>query len=117
MKPKNFAKWMLALKSNKYKQGKKYLHRDDTYCALGVLCDLSKEGEWVKDSISDGVYSYKVDKHNPVTFPPDEVMTWSGMRKEDADLLTAFVSQLNDKGKTFAEIAEALEAMYKVKNR
>lgn len=115
MKPNLFAKWMLALKSDKYQQGKKYMRKDDTYCALGVLCNLSKEGKWIEDERNKGVYYYKVEDEKAVSFPPGAVINWAGMKKENADLMTAFVSQLNDKGRSFKEIAAALEKMYKAK--
>ncbi len=39
-------KWIKALKSGKYKQGKNTLHKKignkDHYCCLGVLCDVLK---------------------------------------------------------------------------
>ena len=39
------AKWIEALRSGKYKQGRLALRtRDDHFCCLGVLCDIS--GVW-----------------------------------------------------------------------
>lgn len=40
--------WVKALRSGKYKQTTKTLknNEDDAYCCLGVLCDISKQGEW-----------------------------------------------------------------------
>ena len=34
------AKWIKALRSNKYEQGYKCLSRNNQYCCLGVLCEL-----------------------------------------------------------------------------
>lgn len=34
--------WIEALRSGKYKQGREYLCVDETYCCLGVLCDILK---------------------------------------------------------------------------
>lgn len=41
-------RWLTALRSGDYQQGRGRLktHRD-TYCCLGVLCDVSELGEWV----------------------------------------------------------------------
>lgn len=44
----NRKRWADALRSGKYKQGKKYLHRKDsqigdTFCCLGVACHLFKD--------------------------------------------------------------------------
>lgn len=36
--------WVEALRSGKYKQGRKALkNRDNEFCCLGVLCDISRE--------------------------------------------------------------------------
>ena len=44
--------WVEALRSGGYKQGRKRLRYGDTYCCLGVLCDLYRketgEGKWNK---------------------------------------------------------------------
>lgn len=50
-------KWIEALKSGEYRQGTDGLHIEDSYCCLGVLCDISKKGGWSKDV--DGKYVYK----------------------------------------------------------
>lgn len=34
-------KWVKALRSGKYKQGKTFLKKGDKYCCLGVLCDIT----------------------------------------------------------------------------
>lgn len=44
------AKWVEALRSGKYKQGKGRLRdTDDNFCCLGVLWDVYS-GEWVQDA-------------------------------------------------------------------
>ena len=46
------ANWLRALRSGKYKQGMGYLRsttsedEPDSFCCLGVLCDISNEGDW-----------------------------------------------------------------------
>lgn len=39
-------RWVAALRSGKYKQGFETLHPDDTFCCLGVLCDLQNPDGW-----------------------------------------------------------------------
>ena len=34
------AKWVEALRSDRYEQGRGFLCKNDKYCCLGVLCDL-----------------------------------------------------------------------------
>jgi hypothetical protein len=41
-------KWLTALRSGNYKQGRFVLRNPlDQYCCLGVLCDISSLGNWV----------------------------------------------------------------------
>ena len=58
MKRELKAQWLEALRSGRYKQGKYRLRNSrDEFCCLGVLCDISGEGEW-EHSSSIG-YLYK----------------------------------------------------------
>ena len=41
MDPKLKAKWLVALRSGQFPQGKGYLHRDEGFCCLGVLAMVS----------------------------------------------------------------------------
>ncbi len=64
-------KWLKALRSGEYKQGRGYLRKEsgdeDRYCCLGVLAKECLGGEWVKkDSLginfrqlSDSVWVYR----------------------------------------------------------
>lgn len=50
------AKWIEALRSGKYKQGRLALRtRNDHFCCLGVLCDVSGVSEWKENG---PCYSY-----------------------------------------------------------
>jgi hypothetical protein len=35
-------KWVAALRSGKYEQGREYLQADGKFCCLGVLCEVAK---------------------------------------------------------------------------
>jgi len=54
MNPELKKKWVDALRSGEYKQGKSYLRSSDSYCCLGVLADvIIKETDqyyWRRDS-------------------------------------------------------------------
>lgn len=53
-------KWLTALRSGKYKQGKYVLrNNDDEYCCLGVLCDVYDDSLWYRDN---GNYLYNSNK-------------------------------------------------------
>lgn len=104
--------WIKALESDEYKQGKDALrHLNDTYCCLGVLCDLHSKAtktEWESyDGCSTGGYTYL---HSSGTLPA-EVMQWSGLDSRDpsiGQLVTATVA--NDSGWGFKRIAAMIRA-------
>lgn len=70
-------KWVAALKSGKYKQGRGQLNGENGYCCLGVLCEVFiAEG---------GVLSVRhlsrVTEYNGETkYPPAPVLHWAGIR-------------------------------------
>lgn len=41
MKKDKAMKWVEALRSGKYKQGRQYLRKNNQYCCLGVLAEIS----------------------------------------------------------------------------
>lgn len=47
-------KWVAALRSGEYKQGRSYLKRGDLYCCLGVLCEVAQLPSW--DTHADMAY-------------------------------------------------------------
>lgn len=85
MKPEIKEKWLIALRSNEYKQGKDWLRSNVggviRYCCLGVLCDLYiKEtgiGEWQGKGNSSSIFvSGEVVEAKEL---PTEVQEWSGI--------------------------------------
>jgi len=57
MKRELKAQWLEALRSGRYKQGKYRLRNSrDEFCCLGVLCDISGEGEWEHSSSMGYLY-------------------------------------------------------------
>lgn len=117
MKKKIAEKWVAALRSGEYKQGTKYLRSGDKFCCLGVLCDLAvKENiitDPVKKAINNSIYEYD---HSDAGIASYSVREWSGLR----DCMGMYdhsnpmgLAELNDSGKTFAEIADIIEKHYK----
>ena len=43
------AKWVAALRSGKYEQGPLFLRNGESYCCLGVLCDVLDPNGWPED--------------------------------------------------------------------
>ncbi len=107
-------KWLKALRSRKYSQCKGQLREEDdngnTYCCLGVLCDIYNPKGWGKEF------------HNSDTNLPQKVVKWAGLESDDpvlsakeannpdAEEYAGCASYLNDtKGKKFHEIAKFIE--------
>lgn len=107
-------KWVAALRSGEYKQTKKFLHTryagEDRFCCLGVLCDLAvKEGIIPSPSKSDRYHnSYDHER----AYLPDSVMEWVKINEStgEYDAVGGNLSGLNDKGKSFSEIADIIES-------
>ena len=112
MKPQIGEMWVAALRSNRFEQGKGALVNATRakYCCLGVLCELAIQNEVpVKVRLtSDGEMAYG----DGTAFPPPEVCEWAGLRTESAQLHDApedSLALMNDKGFSFAEIANVIE--------
>lgn len=118
MNPEIKAKWVAALRSGEFEQGRGVLHtraasgREDRYCCLGVLCDIAiREGLAVaKGTANFSDVSYDGDS----AFLPWKVVEWAGLeggnpavRRDDG--LVDTLSFYNDQGKSFDEIADMIE--------
>jgi hypothetical protein len=114
------ALWLEALRSGKYKQGTGCLRYEDDFCCLGVLCDISGQGEWDEREYLD-----------QLQLLPAAVVDWAGLggsrpeipfsalTEEELELIgwlpsrdecTVALSGLNDRGMEFDRIADLIEA-------
>lgn len=94
------AKWIEALRSGRYEQGRERLRSDDGFCCLGVLCDVYDSSQWVTDPELGG---YLYDK--AYAFLPTFLPAFAALGPTEATL-----AGLNDEGKSFVEIADYIEA-------
>lgn len=115
------AQWLKALRSGDYVQGKNHLHNHltNTYCCLGVLCDLAVKAKVLPPpSITiTNVHEYGADKESAIL--PAEVMKWAGLKsqygyssydpKEGDVLIPVTLPHMNDIGQPFAKIADFIE--------
>lgn len=107
----NRRKWVEALRSGKYKQTTQVLHDGEGYCCLGVLaCVAGKTPDQL------GI------EETLVHFP--DVMKFVGLSDDNAPYLTRradpddlddydetdCLADINDAGKSFAEIADIIES-------
>lgn len=102
--------WVAALRSGKYKQGGGALRKDDAFCCLGVLCDISGLGSW-----NGGTYEPMGDHRadSSCIYLPREVVEWAGVSSWNPALLKGgeriTLASMNDGGSTFGQIADTIE--------
>jgi len=110
MKKTVMKKWVKALRSGKFKQGKQQLKQTNpqgkvNHCCLGVLCEL------YNDEITK-------NKKKPLDFSdefvlPRTVANWGGLGTEEGSLTiesgSCSLSEMNDDGKRFTTIANFIE--------
>lgn len=107
MLTENQKKWISALRSGEYQQGKHKLQTDsNSFCCLGVACKVYEKETGVKlptdsnGNIKGGcLYSYK------------QVMRWVGLRTDTGKPKNGSLplTKLNDRGISFRDIADILE--------
>lgn len=120
----NAQKWVEALRSGKYKQGKGALTeiKDGVEydCCLGVACKVAVEnGVELKSftaprTLLSGdrqLVIYKAEGLSPDSFGvlPDKVKEWLGLSESDGQY-TKHLTSDNDNGATFEEIAAIVES-------
>lgn len=127
MKPEIKEQWVAALNSGEYIQGKEELRtKDNTYCCLGVLCDLAVRASIAKWENhkghgwlimpTDHTFRDEYDENVGGAWLPKFIREWSGLMCDNPDVriddedLPVGLSVLNDnKRMNFHEIAEVIQ--------
>jgi hypothetical protein len=113
-------KWIEALRSGSYSQTKQQLRKENSFCCLGVLCDLylkENNQDWKMQGNDIGVIVYDEEGYYmpliEVAVLPDKVYTWAGLDEENPEVEYAEqimpISDVNDLGRSFKEIASIIE--------
>lgn len=92
------AKWVEALRSGKYEQGRRRLRANDQkFCCLAVACDIHDPGAWRKEGQRGWTFMGQIN------YAPSSI---------DIPLATQSVlADMNDEERlTFAQIADYIEA-------
>lgn len=117
MNPEIKSLWVDALRSGEYGQttGRlRHSYGEDTpseYCCLGVLCDLYDKANMTSNWGGNDHFMGKG------AFPPKMVAKWAGMSAAEregvfeGDHELRDVVSMNDCGKSFSEIADAIERL------
>lgn len=111
-------KWIEALLSGKYKQGKGLLKNNrNEYCCLGVLCEISgiSQFEEIYDRFHNGISNYYLGIEATL---PVKVREYSGVDNEMASFIDKngdyySLAKLNDNGETFKTISKIIKSNYK----
>jgi hypothetical protein len=108
--PERKAELVAALRSGKYKQGRGYLKSQNGFCCLGVACDLYGKGDGWKHYGNDNGFAFE----GMISALPDTVKDYFGFSGGFGDEVNigpekTVLSFHNDDGRTFAEIADAIE--------
>jgi hypothetical protein len=114
MNPIVKAKWLKALRSGDYEQGRGVLRTaDDKFCCLGVLCDLYgrvngeewQGGTWEDDDSGDWEIA------GGTALLSSDVQEWAGLESEDPLVNGRTLSDWNDAhGRDFNAIADMIQA-------
>src|SRR6478609_3745372 len=137
-----YTQWLAALRSGEYQQGQGQLNCDNTYCCLGVACDIAvKEGmgRWQKgsgdyikhyvDELMDSTHDF-LDRSNSGVLTRGlaqflgmgETGEFEIQRVDDESKcghgegesrdLEHWLTTLNDNGFTFSQIADIIEYFF-----
>lgn len=108
-----------SLLSGEYEQGQRALRVDDKFCCLGVACDrfmkITGQGSWDFSRAGDsGIPSFVVDHESSVGYMPKAVLEFYGFvnthgRFYNEEDTSVYLSELNDGGVPFVEIADTVE--------
>jgi hypothetical protein len=103
-------KWVAALRSGQYQQGRNMLRtRDNKYCCLGVLCDISGLGKWV-DTPYIAEPGYRVSNWCVEDLLSPPVQEYAGIATAGGVLPNKHtLSDMNDDGATFEQLADLIE--------
>ncbi len=109
------AKWVAALRSGQYEQGRERLCGSGAFCCLGVLSDLyireTGMGHW--DGIHCATFKDK-DGFREATELPSAVMIWADIETAAPYAYTpngtVDLIEANDAGVPFPKIADIIEA-------
>jgi hypothetical protein len=108
--PELKAKWLDALRSGKYKQGQAVLRTsEECFCCLGVLGDIAAPTLWATTITSENeahISCYAFASLHDNEMLREEWLADHGLTIDQAVNLAS----MNDCGKSFAEIADFIEA-------
>ena len=99
-------RWLEALRSGEYLQGTDRLRNGNTFCCLGVLCDIVDPNGWASpNEMGDRMYVNTEDLTNCEFEVPKTLADKIKLKNEHQ----VYLSNINDHGSSFEEIADWIE--------
>ena len=106
----NIQKWVDALRSGKYAQTTGRLREGDSFCCLGVACEISGLVEWDGDYLAPEYAKNRLDIDDLLPAVVSLHLGTSGNPRDDEGV---YLYRRNDvEGWTFPQIADAIERTY-----
>ena len=106
----NAKKWVEALRSGKYSQTTKKLQDEKGFCCLGVACKVYEQETGNKLPVDE----YGNFEEHTLMRKYNCVREWIGLSVADGyfekSYTTHNLASLNDRGKSFSEIADIIES-------
>jgi hypothetical protein len=97
-------KWIAALRSGEYIQGKNFLRTvNNEFCCLGVLAEVCGINSVINND--EDAYHYDFDSTPLTAYPSIDFLFSVSLDNDDAEYLT----KLNDAGSSFDEIADYIK--------
>jgi hypothetical protein len=113
----NTRKWVKALRSGEFEQGRGRLRDGDRYCCLGVACELYRrehpdELDWEPHTPMTMAYNSPMTMAfaGEIVVLPVLVQNWLSLSDVTGGYDYCSLSLLNDEGRTFDEIATTIES-------
>ena len=98
------ARWIQALKSGNFQQGKNSLHYENKFCCLGVLCELAVENNVSSYERSvDSSYTYY---DGGSTTPAARVLNWAELESITVETLIRMNDSYENSFETIANYIE-----------
>jgi hypothetical protein len=108
-------RWIKALHSGDYQQGKSALRAGDKYCCLGVLCDLAVKDGVIPPAVATPSGTFEYFEGTDDELPghsaglPLVVQEWAGLDHSLPAALGLPLHTLNDEGMPFTGIATIID--------
>lgn len=110
MKKEVLLNWIAALESGRYQIRKGRLRKEDFYCPLGILCDISGQSNWTQSLSEEGEFEYLGENK----YLPKEIAEWAGMNEKEKNIVPYVVMAIFDQCQSLKIVIKHLKKSYKI---